>query len=36
VVGSIQVVCLAAGQEEAERIAQRFDQGIDLGAQSAA
>jgi len=29
-------VCLAAGQEEADRIAQRIDQGVYLGAQSAA
>jgi hypothetical protein len=33
---SYQVVCLAAGQEEANRVAQRVDQGVDLGAQSAA
>jgi hypothetical protein len=36
VVGPLQVVCLAAGQEEADRVAQRVDQGVDLGAQSAA
>jgi hypothetical protein len=36
VVGSDQVVCLAAGQEEADRIAQRVDQRMYLGAQSAA
>ena len=36
VVGPDQVVCLAAGQEEADRVAQRIDQGVDLGAQSAA
>jgi hypothetical protein len=30
-----KVVRLAAGQEEAERIAQRVDQCMDLGAQSA-
>lgn len=36
VVGPLQVVCLAAGQEEADRVAQRIDQGVDLGAQSAA
>jgi hypothetical protein len=36
VVGPDQVVCLAAGQEEADRVAQRVDQGVDLGAQSAA
>jgi len=29
-------VCLAAGQEEADRVAQRIDQGVYLGAQSAA
>jgi hypothetical protein len=32
----LQVVCLAAGQEEADRVAQRVNQGVDLGAQSAA
>ena len=31
-----QVVRLAAGQEEADRVAQRVDLGMDLGAQSAA
>src|ERR1700741_3734481 len=36
VVGPDQVVCLAAGQEEADRVAQRVDQRVDLGAQSAA
>jgi hypothetical protein len=36
VVGPDQVVCLAAGQEEADRVAQRVDQGVYLGAQSAA
>jgi len=36
VVGPLQVVCLAAGQEEVERVAQRVDQGVDLGTQSAA
>ena len=35
VVRSDQVVCLAAGQEEADRVAQGVDQGVDLGAQSA-
>ena len=35
-VGPLQVVCLAAGQEDANRVAQRVDQGVDLGAQSAA
>jgi hypothetical protein len=36
VVCSDKVVCLAAGQEEAERIAERIDQCMDLGTQSAA
>jgi hypothetical protein len=36
VIGPDQVVRLAAGQEEADRVAQRVDQGVDLGAQSAA
>jgi hypothetical protein len=36
VVRPLQVVCLAAGQEEVERVAQRVDPGVDLGAQSAA
>jgi hypothetical protein len=35
-VGADQVVCLAAGQEEADRVARRVDQGVDLGAQSTA
>ena len=35
-VGPDQVVCLAAGQEEAERIAERIDQCVDLGAQPTA
>ena len=35
VVRPLQVVCLATGQEEADRVAQRVDQGVDLGAQSA-
>ena len=35
-VGPDQVVYLAAGQEEVERVAQRVDQGVDLGTQSAA
>jgi hypothetical protein len=35
VVGADQIVGLAAGQEEAKRIAERIDQGMDLGAQSA-
>jgi hypothetical protein len=30
VVGPLQVVCLAAGQEEADRVAQRVDQGVDF------
>ena len=29
-VGPLQVVCLAAGQEEADRVAQRVDQGVDF------
>jgi hypothetical protein len=32
VVGANQVVRLAAGQEEADRIAERIDRGVDLGA----
>ena len=36
VVGPLQVVRLAAGQEEVDRVAQRVDQGVDLGAQAAA
>ena len=36
VVGTDQVVRLAAGQMEADRIAERIDQSMDLGAQSAA
>ena len=36
VVRSRQVVRFTAGQEEAERIAERIDQRMDLGAQSAA
>ena len=36
VVGPDQVVCLATGQKEADRVAQRVDQGAYLGAQSAA
>jgi hypothetical protein len=31
----LQVMGLAFGQEEAERIAESIDQGVDLGAQSA-
>jgi hypothetical protein len=34
VVRAFQVVCLAAGQEEADRIAECIDQGVDFGAQS--
>jgi hypothetical protein len=30
VVGPLQVVCLAAGQEEVDRVAQRVDQGVDF------
>ena len=36
VVGSHQIVRLAAGQKEADRVPQSIDQGMDLGAQSAA
>ena len=36
VISPLKVVCLAAGQEEADRVAQRVDQSVDLGAQSAA
>jgi hypothetical protein len=36
VVGTDQVVRLAVGQEEVERIADRIDQRMDLGAQPAA
>ncbi len=36
VVGAGQVVCFAAGQEEADRVAQRVGQDVYLGAQSAA
>jgi len=32
-IGASQIGCLAAGQEEAQRIAQGIDQGVDLGAQ---
>ena len=35
-VGADQIVGLAAGQMEADRIAEGIDQGVDLGAQSAA
>ena len=34
-VGADQVMSLAAGQVEADRIAERIDNGMDLGAQSA-
>ena len=34
--GSDQIVCLAAGQKEVDRVAQSVDHGVDLGAQSAA
>ena len=34
-VRALQVVGLARGQEEADRIAQSIDQGMDLGAQAA-
>jgi hypothetical protein len=36
VVGPDQVVCFAAGQEEADRVTQCVDQRMYLGAQSAA
>jgi len=36
VVGTDQIVRLATGQVEADRIAERIDQGMDLGAQPAA
>jgi hypothetical protein len=36
VVSPHQVVCLAAGQKKVNRVAQRVDQSVDLGAQSAA
>ena len=35
-IGADKVVCLAAGQVEADRIANRIDKGMDLGAQPAA
>jgi hypothetical protein len=35
-IGPDQVVRFAAGQEEAGRVAERIDRGMDLGAQSAA
>lgn len=34
-VGADQIVRLATGQEEADRIATRIDQRVDLGVQSA-
>jgi hypothetical protein len=36
VIGANQVVRFAASQEEAGRVAERIDRGMDLGAQSAA
>jgi hypothetical protein len=36
VVGADQVVSLAPGEEEADGVAERIDQGVDLGAQPAA
>ena len=36
VIGAHQVMRLAAGQDNAGRIAERIDRGVDLGAQSAA
>ena len=35
-VGADQIMRLSAGQVEADRIAKRIDQGVDLGAQAAA
>jgi hypothetical protein len=35
VIGPDKIMRLAAGQEEADRVAQRIDQGVDFGAQSA-
>ena len=35
-IGTDQIMRLTAGQEEADRIAKSVDQGMDLGAQSAA
>ena len=35
-VGADQVVCLAAGQVEADRIAEGIYEGVDLGAQPTA
>ena len=35
-VGADQIMCLSAGQEEADRVAERIGQGVDFGTQSAA
>ena len=35
-IGADQIVSLATGQVEADRIAERIDQSVDLGAQPAA
>jgi hypothetical protein len=35
-VGALQVVGLAGGQQEPQRVAQRIDKSVDLGAQPAA
>ena len=35
VVGADEIMCLASGQMEADRIAKGINQGVDLGAQSA-
>jgi hypothetical protein len=35
-VGADEVMCLSAGQEEADRVTERIGQDVDLGAQSAA
>ncbi len=36
VIGANQIMHLPAGQKEADRVSKRIDQGVDLGAQSAA
>jgi hypothetical protein len=36
VVGADQIMRLPAGQVEADRVAKRIDQGVDLGAQATA
>jgi hypothetical protein len=35
-IGADQIMRLTAGEEEVDGVAQRIDQGMDLGAQSAA